>query len=58
MGGEALRPAGVDDKKKKGRVFFEMGGDLAEKSSFTIGKRIAAECFFKWRAILQKGAVL
>ena len=22
-----------------------MGGDLAEKSSFTIGKRIAAECF-------------
>ena len=24
-----------------------MGGDLAEKSSFTIGKRIGAECFFE-----------
>ena len=35
-----------------------MGGDLAEKSSFTIGKRIAAECFLKWGAILQKKAVL
>ena len=25
-----------------------MGGDLAEKSSFTIVKCIAAECFLKW----------
>ena len=29
-------------------MFFEMGGDPAEKGSFTIVKRIAAECFLKW----------
>ena len=29
-------------------MFFEMGSDLAEKSSSTIVKRIAAECFLKW----------
>ena len=34
------------------------GGDLAEKSSFKRVKRIAAECFSKWGAILQKQAVL
>ena len=34
------------------------GGDLGEKISFTRGKRIAAECFLKWGAILQKRAVL
>ena len=28
-----------------------MGGDLAEKGSFTIVKCIAAECFLKWGAM-------
>ena len=37
-----------NSKMHRGRMFFEMGGDPAEKGSFTIVKRIAAECFLKW----------
>ena len=45
-GGRSCRKKQFYNRKThRGRMFFEMGGDLAEKSSFTRVKRIAAQCF-------------
>ena len=58
MGAILQKKQFYNSKMHRGRMFFEMGGDLAEKSSFTIVKCIAAQCFCEMGAILQKKAVL